>query len=112
MSEDNTAKPTLPAGSVSLETRAAPTLPPQLVQYVNARVTVHYNNAQGYSDTGRLTYIDAVWIELTKDNRERLLIPVDSIRLMKLLEPAQREGDAGILLRPAENNDRKQLPSE
>ena len=69
-------------------------------QYLNARVTVNYGGqAVGYSDTGILTHLDGVWVEVTKDKGERLLIPVASIRHIKLLDPPKAAGDAGTLLR-------------
>jgi len=72
----------------------------RLAQYLDARVTVQYGgNALGFSDTGTLSYMDAVWVEVTKDNRERLLIPVVSIRHIKLLDAAKLTGDSGTLLR-------------
>jgi hypothetical protein len=75
----------------------------RIQQYRNARVTVHYNaSTSGYQDTGILSFMDETWVELTKDSKERLLIPVVSIRIIKLLEPSQPEGDATILLRPFE----------
>lgn len=77
-------------------------LPTRLLQYRNAKVAIHYNSQTGYSDSGTLSYMDAQWIELTKDNGERLLIPLYAIRLVKLLEPSKLEGDAAVLLRPAE----------
>jgi hypothetical protein len=72
----------------------------RLRHYQNAKVTVHYS-PQSYTDTGIVTYMDATWIELTKDNGERLLIPIVAIRLIKLLDVTKREGDAAVLLRPA-----------
>ncbi len=74
-----------------------------LARYQQARVTVHYNTQSGFNDTGTITFIDNHWVELTKDNAERLLIPVASIRILKLLGAARLEGDAGSLLRPLEN---------
>src|SRR3954464_3191860 len=72
----------------------------RLKQYLNARVTVQYGGqALGFSDTGVLTYMDPVWIEVTKDKGERLLIPVASIRHIKLLDMPKLTGDAGTLLR-------------
>ena len=75
-------------------------LPPRPAQYLNARVTVNYGGqAVGYSDTGRLTHLDGVWVEVTKANGDRLLIPVASIRHIKLLEVPRQAGDVGTLLR-------------
>ena len=75
-------------------------LPPRPAQYLNARVTVNYGGqAVGYSDTGVLTHLDAVWVEVTKDKGDRLLIPVASIRHIKLLEVPRHAADAGTLLR-------------
>jgi len=51
-------------------------------------------------------------VELTKDNGERLLVPICSIHIMKLLEAAKWEGDAAILLRPSEGqpqNEQRQI---
>ncbi|HLJ54989.1 MAG TPA: hypothetical protein VKT77_08100, partial [Chthonomonadaceae bacterium] len=68
--------------------------------YVNARVTVQYGGgAVGMSDTGTLTYLDGVWAELTKDKGERLLIPIGSIRHIKLLDQGRSGDDSGSLLR-------------
>lgn len=72
----------------------------RLGQYLNARVTVQYGGqALGFSDTGILTFMDPVWVEVTKDKGERLLIPVASIRHIKLLDMPKPTGDAGTLLR-------------
>ena len=76
---------------------------PTLRSYYNARVHIYYREAQ-YSDQGRITYMDGDWTELKKVNGERLLIPNSSIRIIKLLEPAQKEVEANYLLRPAEGN--------
>lgn len=74
--------------------------PPRLEQYVNARITVHYGGqAVGFSDTGILSYMDSVWIEVTKDKGERLLIPVTSIRNIRLLDSPKTSGDSATLLR-------------
>jgi hypothetical protein len=73
-----------------------------LARYHNARVQVYYNQQSGVSDTGRITYMDGTWVELTKDSGERLLVPVMSVRIIKLLETTRPEGDAAILLRPAD----------
>jgi hypothetical protein len=73
----------------------------RLRDYQSARVTIHYAT-QTYNDTGTITYMDDNWIELTKDNGERLLVPVIAIRIIKLLEAPKLEGEAAILLRPAE----------
>ena len=73
---------------------------PRLAQYLNARVTVQYGGqALGFTDTGLISYMDAVWVEVTKDKGERLLIPVVSIRHIKLLDPPKLAGDSGTLLR-------------
>ncbi len=74
--------------------------PPALGHYRNARVTIHYNS--GVSDTGVLTYLDRSWAELLKDNGERLLIPLQAIRILKLVKAAETSGDANMLLRAAE----------
>jgi hypothetical protein len=74
----------------------------RLAQYLNARVTVQYGGqALGFSDTGLLSYMDPVWVEVTKDKGERLLIPVVSIRHIKLLDQPKAAGDSATLLRPA-----------
>jgi hypothetical protein len=86
-----------------------------LARYHNARVQVYYNQQSGVSDTGRITYMDGTWVELTKDSGERLLVPVMSVRIIKLLETARPEGDAAILLRPAEGqpqSEPRQIPRE
>lgn len=78
-------------------------LPSPLAAYRSAKVTIHYNQQSGYSDTGTITYMDEHWVELTKDSGERLLLPVLAIRLIKLLEPVKQDSDANILLRPADS---------
>jgi hypothetical protein len=76
----------------------------RLEQYSNARVTVQYGGqALGFSDTGVMSYMDAVWVEITKDKGERLLIPVASIRHIKLLDAPRVAGDHGTLLRASAN---------
>ena len=72
----------------------------RLQQYLHARVMVYYNSQSSYTDSGRLTYMDPLWMELTKDNGERLLIPIAALRILKLLEPSRQTDDAGTLLRP------------
>jgi hypothetical protein len=72
-------------------------------RYQNARVVVHYNNQSGFNDTGTITYLDDRWVELTKDNGERLLIPVGSIRILKWVETSRSNEEAGSLLRPVES---------
>lgn len=96
----------------------------RVAQYLNARVTIYYNNNSGVSDSGTLTYLDWVWVELTKDNKERLLIPHQAIRIIKLLEAGDAESDAAVLLRavnvpqipgkPADpgENETRQIPGE
>lgn len=69
--------------------------------YYHAKVTIYYREA-GYNDTGKITYLDGSWVELTKPTGERFLIPHSGIRIIKLLELAKPEGDAAILLRPVE----------
>lgn len=82
-----------------------------ILRYLNARVTLHYTYGGGFTDTGRITFIDNHWVELVKDNTERLLAPVVAIRLIKLHEPAaQANYDAQTLLRAA--NERKQISDE
>ncbi len=72
----------------------------RLQQYLNARVMVYYNSQSSYTDTGRVTYLDPHWLELTKENGERLLMPTFAVRILKLLEPIRQTDDAGTLLRP------------
>jgi hypothetical protein len=86
--------------------------PPRLQQYLNGRVTIYYNTySAGYQDSGVLTLMDETWVELTKDNQERLLIPIVAIRIIKLLEPAQLEDESTVLLRPFEGrrDEQKQI---
>ena len=85
-------------------------VPPISQQYENANVTIYYNSTTSYSDTGKIGYMDATWIELIKGN-DRFLIPIVAIRLIKLLEapPGQRGGD--ILLRPAQSQP-KSIPQK
>lgn len=72
----------------------------RLAHYNNARVTVQYGGQSlGFSDTGMLTYMDAVWVEITKDKGERLLIPASSIKHIKLLDTRAPAGDSEMLLR-------------
>ena len=79
----------------------------RLVQYLDARVTVQYGGqALGFSDTGTLSYMDAVWVEITKDKGERLLIPVTSIRHVKLLDTPKLKGESGSLLRASPTKSR------
>ena len=78
--------------------------PTRLHQYQGAQVSVYYNNQSGYVDSGQLTYMDEHFIELTKENSERLLIPIYSIRLIKLLKAAKVQDDSNILLRPVETH--------
>lgn len=74
---------------------------PILRAYYHAKVTIYYREA-GYQDTGKITYVDATWVELTKQNGERFLIPHSGIRIIKMLEPAKPTGEAAYLLRPVE----------
>ena len=75
----------------------------RIKQYLSARVTVQYGgSALGMSDTGTVTYMDNVWVEVTKERGERLLIPVVSIRHIKLLDAPKLKGDATTLLRPVD----------
>lgn len=74
----------------------------RLQQYLNARVMVYYNSQSSYTDSGRVTYLDAHWLELTKDNGERLLMPTLAVRIVKMLEPPRTQDDSGMLLRPHE----------
>jgi hypothetical protein len=85
------------AGGAPAETK------PHLQRYLNAQATIYYHPAGGgVSDTGRITYLDNYWLELTKDNGDLLLIPNSAIRIIKILQPGKLSGDAGILLRAAE----------
>lgn len=95
----------MPVDRVSLEGDRSPSGesaagPSRLQQYLNARIMVYYNSQSSYTDTGRVTYLDAHWLELTKDNGERLLMPTVAVRILKMLEPIQQKDDAGTLLRP------------
>ncbi|HZT42163.1 MAG TPA: hypothetical protein VFA07_08230 [Chthonomonadaceae bacterium] len=86
-----------PAG----EDRASP-VSEHLRRYRSIRVAIYYLIQSNISDTGTITYMDDQWVELTKNNNERLLIPINAIRLIKALEPLGSEGDRNILLRPVE----------
>ena len=82
----------------SLQSASDSPLPSQLAaRYQGARVTVYYNN--GVSDTGWVSYFETHWLEVVKDNNERLLIPLSAIRLIKLLEAPKQNKDAETLLR-------------
>jgi hypothetical protein len=76
--------------------------------YLNALVTVHYA-CGSYSDTGRITFMSGDWIELTKESRERLLIPLQAIRIMKLVSAADAFRDAETLLRATDGPEPKEL---
>ena len=79
--------------------------PTRIGQYMNARVTVSYGGqAVGFSDTGSLTYMDDVWVEVTKEKGERLLIPIVSIRHIKLIDPPSLAGESGSLLRASDKD--------
>lgn len=85
----------------------------RLQQYLNARVMVYYNSQSSYTDTGRVTYLDAHWLEMTKDNGERLLMPTLAVRIVKMLEPVRQSNDADTLLRPLDSpppSDEKVIP--
>ncbi len=73
--------------------------------FLNARVSVFYNVQSGFSDTGRISAIDGTWVELIKDNGERLLIPIVAIRILKIVEMAKRSDGGDMLLRPADGTD-------
>jgi hypothetical protein len=75
--------------------------PSRLRQYQNAKVKIYYNSTTTWEDVGHVSYMDENWVEITKDNNERLLVPVMAIRLIKLLEPSVVETDSDILLRPS-----------
>lgn len=76
--------------------------PSALAHYTNARVTVNYGGtAVGSSDTGTFTYIDANWVEIARDRGERILIPIASIRQIKLLDAPRLKSNSQTLLRPA-----------
>ncbi len=89
---------------------------PYLQRYLKAQVTLYYHPAGGgISDTGHISYIDNFWLELTKDNGDVLLVPINSLRIVKVLQPNKLPGDAGILLRAAEplpEDQRKQITRE
>lgn len=72
--------------------------------YCGARVTLYYSGGGGISDTGRVLHIDNHWIELAKDSGERLLVPIQSLRIVKLVE-AGADPAAATLLRAAEKED-------
>ncbi len=72
---------------------------PLAQRYQNARATVYYQN--GVNDTGWISFIETHWLELVKDNHERLLIPISALRLIKLLETPKQNTDAETLLRPS-----------
>ena len=76
--------------------------PSRLQQYLNARVMVYYNSQSSYTDSGRVTYLDPSWMEVTKENGERLLIPTTAVRLVKMLDPIRQMDAAGTLLRAAD----------
>ena len=80
----------------------SPITPEHLGRYRSIRVAIYYLIQSNISDTGTITYMDDSWVELTKNNNERLLIPINAIRLIKALEPLRPEGDENILLRPVE----------
>ena len=80
----------------------ASSLPEHLWRYRSIRVTIYYMTSSSISDTGTITYMDERWVELTKGNNERLLIPINAIRLIKALEALSPEADENVLLRPAE----------
>jgi hypothetical protein len=86
-------------GSPSAQGVGAPA-PSRLQHYLNARVMVYYTSQSSYTDTGRITYLDPHWLELTKENGERLLMPTVAVRILKLLEPIAPTDDSGTLLRP------------
>jgi hypothetical protein len=89
---------------------------PYLLRYLSAQVTIYYHPAGGgVSDTGRISYINNFWLELTKDNGDVLLMPTSAIRLIKVLQLNKLSGEAGILLRAAEplpEEQRKQITRE
>lgn len=98
-------------GSVRVESPLPPEFPPALSRYLGARVTIHYNQQSGVSDTGKVLYIDHHWVELSKGD-DRLLIPTTAIRIVKLLEPGHMEEQSTFLLRPAgePNDENRALP--
>ena len=81
--------------------RASP-LSEHLWRYRSIRVAIYYLIQSNISDTGTITYMDERWVELTKSNNERLLIPINAIRIIKALEELRSEGEEKILLRPVE----------
>ncbi len=94
------AEETAGGGGDRLIRRESVTPPSRLEQYLNARVMVYYNSQSSYTDSGRVTYLDPSWLELTKENGERLLIPTAAVRIVKMLDPIRQKDDAGTLLRP------------
>ncbi len=77
-------------------------VPSRLNHYLNAKVMVYYTSQSPYTDTGHITYLDTHWIELTKENGERLLVPTAAVRILKLLESPRGTDDSATLLRPVE----------
>lgn len=85
--------------------------PTRLSQYHGAQVSIYYNNQSGYVDTGQLTYMDEHFVELTKESGERLLVPIYSIRLIKLIKAPVAQDDSTILLRPADTHPEQKVIS-
>lgn len=71
-----------------------------LNEYLKGQVTVYYGSGS-LSDTGRITYMDSLWVEITKERGERLLVPIPSIRVIRLIEPGHIDSEAATLLRAA-----------
>ena len=69
--------------------------------YLGAKVNVHYNLQSGLTDSGIIVFLNNHWIELSKDNGERLLIPIEAVRLVKLVKASVTHEEATSLLRPS-----------
>ncbi len=68
-------------------------------KYLGAQVQVFYTT--GVSDRGLLLQLDSAFVELIKDNREVLVIPIRSVRLIKVLDLAPDSTGSATLLRAA-----------
>ncbi len=71
------------------------------LRFVRSRATIYYSNYSSYTDTGKITYLDNHWLELLKDNGEQLVIPVNAVRIIKLIEATDKSHEATTLLRPS-----------
>jgi hypothetical protein len=64
-----------------------------------------------FKDRGKLRDFDSQWIELeTSGRRESFLIPISSIRLMKVLSPPDKVEN--LLLRPVDSPTPQEIESE